>query len=273
MQWEGLPQFDNPPVIETILGAQFDPITGFTSAHFGWYWREFLENTWSKTHGEPGLPDQFERFGTMAWTPRQLTAFIGTGAIPERVQFVNRDDDRVIQVQQSRFLYNWRKRESIYPKFEDLRPEFDRQLQGFRNFLRKAELGELVLNQKELPISITSLGANSGILLEDWHRILPGLIPSPRGTDEARLETESGELHFEIVPERGRLHVTINHGKLQTGETELLIIQLTARGPVVPDQPHWDLPAGLDLGHSILVRTFASLASDSALSHWGARST
>ena len=42
MQNSGLPTFDNPPVIETVIGVQFDQIPNLTSAHFGWYWREFL---------------------------------------------------------------------------------------------------------------------------------------------------------------------------------------------------------------------------------------
>ena len=33
-----LPDFNEPPVIETVLGLQFDPIESFNVPHFGLYW-------------------------------------------------------------------------------------------------------------------------------------------------------------------------------------------------------------------------------------------
>ena len=271
MQGQDLPIFDSPPVIETVLGAQFHPIPDFTIAHFGWYWREYLDKTWSKTHTEPGLPDQFERFGASAWDApmNQLTAIIGVP--PERIQFISTDDDRVIQIQKSRFLYNWRKREGVYPSFGALYPEFSQRFGQFRDFLDQAKLGDVSLNQWEVTYINHLPKGGLWETPEDWHRILPGLIPAPRSMDESRLETESGQFHFEIVPQRGRLHVTINHGKVQAGGEELLVLQLTARGPVNPKEHGWDLASGLEVGHRVLVRTFASVASESALNYWGMR--
>ncbi len=45
--------YENPPVIETALSVQFDPIQGLTPAHFGWYWKSFLDSNWSKTTEAP----------------------------------------------------------------------------------------------------------------------------------------------------------------------------------------------------------------------------
>jgi uncharacterized protein (TIGR04255 family) len=270
MQGTELPIFDNPPVIETVLGAQFDPIPEFTVAHFGWYWREYLDKTWSKTNSEPGLADQFERFGASDTPLHQFTAIIGA-LRPERVQFINADDDRVIQLQKSRFIYNWRRRAGSYPTFGSLYPEFNDRFGRFRDFLREAGLSDLSLNQWEVTYINYLPKGDLWETPEDWHRILPGLIPAPRNADESTLESESGELHFEIVPHRGRLHVSIGHGRSHAGGEELLAVHLTARGPVTPSKPGWDLGAGLELGHRVLVQTFANLASDSALRHWGMR--
>ena len=76
-------------------------------------------------------------------------------------------------------------------------------------------------------------------------------------------------VHFEILPERGRLHVNLQHGKLDDGKQELLVIQLTARGAIDADQSGWDLACGLQMGHHALVRTFFDACSEAALDHWG----
>lgn len=55
-QRDDLPNFDNPPVIETILGVQFAQIPNLTSAHFGWYWREFWGESWVRRAVGGSLP-------------------------------------------------------------------------------------------------------------------------------------------------------------------------------------------------------------------------
>ncbi len=44
----GWPDLPAAPVIETVLGAQFAPLKGLTSAHVGWFWKQCLDNKWEK---------------------------------------------------------------------------------------------------------------------------------------------------------------------------------------------------------------------------------
>jgi len=37
-----LPDFNEPPVIETVLGLQFDSLESFSIPHFGLYWSKIL---------------------------------------------------------------------------------------------------------------------------------------------------------------------------------------------------------------------------------------
>jgi uncharacterized protein (TIGR04255 family) len=265
------PNFDNPPLIETILGVQFGEIAGLTSAHFGWYWREFLDKSWNKTQEAIRLPDQFETFGDQTWKMpvTQLTASIAPA--PDRLQFINAEDDRVIQIQNTRFLYNWRKKESVYPRFHELYPEFTSKLADFRKFLGAASLEDLSLNQWEVTyVNHIPKGALWNTP-EDWHKILPGLMPMLWKSVETKVETESGELRFEIVPQRGRLHVSVQHGRRQDPDGEVLVLQLTARGPLSPTEQALTPDESFELGHRVLVQTFAGIASPEALTYWGKR--
>ena len=108
------------------------PIVGFTSGHFGWYWREFLGPDWVKTAEVPPLVDQFESFGERAWKLPIAKLKLMDSMPADRLQIINSEDDHVIQIQNTRFLYNWRKRGSTYPRFKILFPEFTSSLDGFR---------------------------------------------------------------------------------------------------------------------------------------------
>src|ERR1017187_10040936 len=102
------PAFDNPPVIEKVLGVQFQPIANISYGHYGWFWKTRLDESWIKAQDAPMVVDQFERFGDkLAWgVPEPKISF---GAGQDRVMFINGNDDRLIQIQSTRFLYNWKK--------------------------------------------------------------------------------------------------------------------------------------------------------------------
>jgi uncharacterized protein (TIGR04255 family) len=267
---DDLPTFDNPPVIETVLGVQFSPIPGFTSGHSGWYWKRFLdqpEHSWIKLIETAPLPDQFEKFGEQqSW---KLPMLEWTASQASRLQIISADDDRVVQVQNTRFLYNWRKRESLYPSFKRICPEFLAKLAGFRDFLQVVGLGGILQNQWEVTYINHVPRGDLWTTQEDWQKILPGLYPVPIQTDEARFESAAIEWHYEIAPKRGRLHVSCQHGRIPQVGDEVLVLQLTARGTVDVDVPGWDLETGLELGHRVVVQTFVGLASQTALHHWG----
>ncbi len=136
-----LPKFDKPPVVETVLGVQFSPLGGLSAAHVGWFWKKHLDADWTRTIEVPRLPDQFERFGDeKAWKTGPGIHFTAGGE-SMRIQLVRADDERMIQVQNTRFIYNWRKKKGEYPSYDKLRPEFDDHLDSFRRFARGAASG------------------------------------------------------------------------------------------------------------------------------------
>jgi uncharacterized protein (TIGR04255 family) len=266
-----LPEFENPPVIETVLGIQFAPIPGLTIAHFGWYWKDFLDHGWTRVAEAPPIPEQFERFGQKpAWNiPVPLLQFKLVKEAPVRLQIISDSEDRVIQLQIDRYLYNWKKQDASYPRFKAIYPEFMARLQGFRDWLGVARLGDISPNQWE----VTYVNhIPKGDLWEspaDWHSIFPGLYLPPDRHESIQLESLSGEWHYEITPQRGRLHISGHHGKNHESGEELLVLQLTSRGPIEPGEPTRDIESGLNLGHRVLVQAFVDLSSSAAHRHWG----
>lgn len=267
MTKEPLPSFEQPPVIETVLGVQFKPLAGFSNAHLGAFWEKLSED-WPNVVDAPPLDPVYEQFGDdQVWKTSGLQLSLSKTR-PARFQIRNPEKDRMVQIQNGRFHYNWVRRPTEdYPHYPRVRKEFDQHLEELRCYLDNKSLGSIDPNQWEVTyVNHIPIGTvwNQP---EDWRELFPTLPMQAARTSAASLESFSGQWHFKIATDRGRLHVEIRHGRKQSEETsELLIMTLTARGPISPDG--LDLDQGLDLGHDTIVRSFAELTSSNAHKKW-----
>ena len=57
-----LADYENPPVVESVLGVQFERLRGFKNAHLGAFWTTLDKKEWPVVADAPPLPPQFERF-------------------------------------------------------------------------------------------------------------------------------------------------------------------------------------------------------------------
>lgn len=261
--------FGNPPVVETVVGVQFASLPGFTSGHFGWFWKNYLGPEWEKATDAPIVPEQVERFGEQrSWMPSGTQMVALSSHHPDRVQITTAAEDRLIQVQATRFIYNWRKKQGSYPKYATIRPEFDRYYGDFCRFTVDAGLGSPKGNQWEVSYVNQMCKGTVWHTPAEWHKILPSNLGATRSLGDAHFESVGGEWHYEIAPQKGRLHVALSHGRVGSpaGE-ETLTMQLTARGPI-RDEAGWDLDAGLNLGHKTIVRAFVEMTSTEAQKFW-----
>src|SRR5205823_5669613 len=111
------PEYAKPPVVELVLGVQFAPIPGFTGGHAGWFWKEHLGPGW-KPSDAPLLPEQTEAFGAQG--PPKLAFQLKQAPLASRLLIENETGDRLLQLQNTRFHYNWRKTGGDYPHYEQV---------------------------------------------------------------------------------------------------------------------------------------------------------
>ena len=266
-------EFERPPIVELVIGVQFGPLLRLTSGHLGWFWKQFLEDDWVNATDAVLLADQFETFEEPGrWrTPNKMRVTFEASPAPPRLQLENAVGDRMIQIQRTRFHYNWKRRDQSYPSFHEVLAEFIKQLARFRSFLVASGAGELCLNQWELTYVDSIPRGELWQTLGDWHRVLPGLFSGPPPIAGVCLENASAEWNFEITPKRGRLHVTVRQTRITDTNECVLLLQTTARGPVGREADE-DLEAGLALGHAVAVQTFLEITSAQAHAHWGLKS-
>lgn len=260
--------FKNPPVVETVLGIQFERLPGLTNAHLGAFWQQ-RKSEWPQISDAPPLEEQFEAFGKQPEWHRAIHLKI-TQAPSARLQMRNAAGDRMIQLQNCRLDYNWiGQHGQEYPRYRTVRPEFNDVLTDFDKLVAEHNLGDLVPNQWEITyvnhIPKGEVWSEPG----EWANLfnLSGLAVVPEGL---RFEGFGGHWHFEIEPQRGRLHVAVRHAFIgNTEKKEALVMNLTARGPIAKNQDTITaIDEGLNLGHDMIVKSFRDLTSQQAHDYW-----
>ncbi len=262
------PDYANPPIAELVLGAQFSPLTKLTSGHFGLFWKS-LGDEWTDPSDGPLLDDNFERFDGPRWEQLpKLQLHFGPVRLPGRFVIGHRDKQRLLQVQATRFHFNWRKRDGFYPSYRRLIAEFEETFARFEAFARDAGLGSVAVNQWEMTYIDAFPQGEYWQTPTDWPAVLPGLFGPLPLADGLVLETRAAEWNCEIAPKRGRLYVAAQLGQTPDSQKTALVLHTTARGPVGKGGAD-TLRAGLDLGHDAAIETFLRVTSDEIKARWG----
>ena len=268
---EPLPSFRRPPVVETVLGVQFEPLPTFTNAHLGAFWKT-LSREWESAADAVALPQEIERFDEdRTWQTIGSFKLGFTSKPSTRVQIRNAQNNRMVQLQNGRLHYNWMAGDvEGYPRYGTIRPGFNGMLERLRCFLTEEGIGELRPNQWEVTYVNHLPRGPIWQAPSDWFKLFNWKAVFTAACEGVPLESiGGGDWHYVISPRRGRLHVTMNHGRNDgpTGD-EVLMLTLTARGGIGDRDTDSSIDEGLNLGHSVIVKSFASLTSDEAQRHW-----
>jgi len=262
-----LPEFASPPVIETFLSVQFKPLKSFSILHFGEYWATIKKEYPRFDIREP-LGAVIERFGPI--TPRPKNFVIQAdrpGAV--RCWFINLPGSRLIQIQNDRFVHNWRKVEDQdkYVHYHNIKPTFLAEWQKFLKFLEEQNIEKPEVNQCEVSyVNHIKIGQGWNSY-GDLDRVLR--YWSPRKVNGFLPEPESMNLSVNyVMPERrGRLHVQSGRAFRTSDHTEVIQLNLTARG--APESSNEEaLVSWLDYGHTWIVSAFAEITSEEMHKKW-----
>lgn len=244
---------------------QFDPLRNFGSAQLGVFWKE-LGSDWPFVSDAPAVDPIFEKFEfPNIWEQAALVKLSSRTDV--RLQIRNATRDRMIQVQNGRFFYNWlRTSESKYPSYDVVRPGFDERWEQFREFIVSQSNDHVVRpNQWEI-LYVNHMP--QGTL---WNELceLPQILTFLNQPDCEGIEVQSdgiaGEWRFEILPRKGRLYVRLGMKVRKDGETPCVVLTLLARGQV---DGECTLHDGLELGHATITNAFDRITTATAQKHW-----
>ncbi len=173
---EPTPTFANPPVKEFVLGVQFSPLVKLSAGHFGLFWND-LGKDWGEPEDAPPIQDQFEVFDQPLWRIRSGVQLRLIREIPPgRFIVSNQAQDRLVQIQSTRFHLNWRRAGDLKPNYKDLISEFESTFRMFEAFVERSGLGPLELNQWEVTYIDSFPRGDYWQTPADWGQFLPGLF-------------------------------------------------------------------------------------------------
>jgi uncharacterized protein (TIGR04255 family) len=143
-----LPDYHQPPIDELAIGVQFPQIQGMYDAHVGLFWQTVRES-YPRAESQPRIEAPLESAGEQIVQPQ---VFSFNSALPPqgRTWLISESDDYLIQVQNTRFFQNWRRRQAEYRHFEELWNLFVANFGKFKELLRTEHLPLPMVQQIEV---------------------------------------------------------------------------------------------------------------------------
>jgi uncharacterized protein (TIGR04255 family) len=266
-----LPAFEDPPVIETLLGVQFAPLERFSLMHFGIFWASVRE-MYPRYQILPALDPAVENFDPQLQETQKRVLELRVKQIPEPVMrcwLMSASSDQLIQLQRDRFIRNWRKMAAgeVYPRYDRLRPNFEFDWNRFLAFLRDNDLGNPEINQCEVTyVNHIEIG-KAWASFAETPKIVSLLAREVPTEFLPRPEFFEMTTSYPLSDYRGRLRVSVQPVFSQPLNKEVLQLTLTARGK--PASSHLgDILEWFDLGHEWIVRGFAELTTPELHKIW-----
>ena len=264
-----LPDFANPPVVETVLSVQFEPLSQMRAAHFGLFWGQIRER-YPKTEERPSLDPVIERFPEPA--PRRVGFQFPVLEVPPlpRFWFIHRNETELIQLQADRFIKNWRKsgEGDSYPRYEKLRGWFEQEFEEFQKFVKKEMLGSIEVNQCEVTyvnhiVSGEGWGSHEDLdkVFALWSHLAS---PIPGKAEDAAFHARFPIRDGSGQPV-GRLHADVQAALRIPDGKPMFVLSLTARGYLGQSTEFFDL------GREWIVRSFAEMTTKEMHRVWGRR--
>ena len=180
----------------------------------------------------------------------------------------------LLQVQQDRLIWNWRKTsdEDTYPRYLDhVRPRFVEHFDSFLNFLEEEKIGDFRPNQCEVIYVNHISPGQEWKTRADLDKIFLGW--SSEYKQRAPLELEATQIVCQhiINDEKGefigRLHMSIESGSRKSDDQPVFVMKLTARGkPLSPDRD--GVLNFMDLGRRYIVEIFDAVTTPAMHKAW-----
>ena len=242
----GLPSYKTPPVIEVVYAVGFAPLAKLTAPHTGLFWRSIENKFPSVKQAQPIGP-----------IPQDIWKTI------PRVWYVSEDQNTIVQIQNNRFVFNWRKvrEEDTYPRFETIESSFQENFSKFVSFLETEKLGSLDIRSYELSYfnHIERAGRLAGpqsarLLFPDfrWQNRRNRFLPMPYHVFW-NVQIEIGEV--------GLLVADLKSAQRGNDGQDIFVLELTARGDARTND-NSDLHDWFLRARECIVNGFADLTND-----------
>jgi uncharacterized protein (TIGR04255 family) len=249
-------KYKNPPINELIIGAYFDqPIMPLHAEHVGLFWAE-VRKEFPKSQQQPEL--------SLPIIGPTLSFQVGFSDEPypmPRFWLVSEDDTTLMQIQKNAFIFNWRKRDTDYPHFENVKLSFDNYFIRYLEFLRR-ELRVESLSIQVVELTYSNLIESGAYWVDpsDTPRLIPALtIPDPGMPLEGK--PDFNYLTAYKLASDLTLNVAVRSARKPTEASKpVLVFELRALG-ALGAASKMDADAWYDRAHEAIGRCFTAMTN------------
>jgi uncharacterized protein (TIGR04255 family) len=257
-------------VAEVLLDVALDPLPLVRNAHLGLFWAEQLREEFPIISDQTPLLLNEESFETNLVEQSPVQIRLEQGVPVVRQWFSSADDTRLIQIQQDRFIQNWRRRSpdaTEYPRYETLRESFEQHFVMYSDFLASNDLGAPTIRQAEVtytnhlqPDEVWQKPGDLDRVLRSWRPDFgdEGLLTDP--VEDVRLVWRH-TIADEVGP-FARLYISVF--PVVTGG---LALQLTVRGKP-RDGSLKTTMAFFDMARERIVKGFTAITTEAMHRRW-----
>lgn len=256
-------KFDRPPIVEVACGLSFELPKPLLTAHVGLYWSR-VRDKFPNTTDNPPIAQAIE--GPLTVSPSFELQVLELAPL-RRTFFVTKDGRKLIQLQDDRFLFNWKRIDDgdHYPSYDLIIDDFHAAFADFIVFVGELGLGQPRVTQLELTyvnaIDTSERSASPSRLLIDHLRSdTTRFLPEP--------ELVNWQTAYQLPDGAGRLHTTAQTARRTSTGQPMVRLDLTARGSPkrqdIQARKEW-----FDLAHHWITQGFADITSPSMQQQWG----
>jgi len=269
-----LPDFAQPPLSEVAISVQFEPLPRLVVPEIGLLWQHY-GGKYPHVQQHPPVDPAIERLGVRRPRSRRPNIELVVETPFPRIWFLTDDEKELLQIQQDRFIRNWRKLSAsdAYPRYDDhIRRAFVADLRDFQDFLDTNGIGRLTPNQCEItyvnyiePANGFQTHAHIGKVFSIWQQDF---------ADDSRYEVENATFSVRYLIRSdsgdfvGRVHASVQPVYRGTDDQTAFQLNLVARGK--PFSPDLDgIMQFVDEGRERIVRLFADITRPEMHRTWG----
>jgi uncharacterized protein (TIGR04255 family) len=256
-----LPVFERPPVVEVVLGLEFQPVANLGAIGLGqlaerWKGRYPVSQELPPLPSSPpiGMPGEFPG------------VFVSVGAPAIRLWVMSTDRSQLIQIQRDRLILNWRHSgsELPYPHYDALRAEFVDAYNDLRIFLAERGLG--AIQPTSVEVSYVNEVVTDG-QPPDLAAILNGVASYNQRLAPPLASRVMQVFAANSLP--GHLaRLTLTADTQGRGPNSTLMT-LTYRSAIALGATLEDIMASMDLGHRDVVLGFTEATTETMHETWG----
>lgn len=242
-------KFRKAPIVELVLGIQFDSPVIDSEVTYDFY--NDVKKQFPLIQEQPILQSIIET----PYNPSETSILSG---FQSRKWFLNVDNNKLIQIQSDRFLFNWRKTNdnTNYPHYQKVLSEF---LDNFEIIKNRINVNKHI-NQLELTYVDHIILDDFGLSIYDLSKIFNfWSFPIP-------LKSINNNLLFPKEDINGVLQLKLQSAIRNADHKKLITCETTCRGMKKNEE---NIVDWFNRSHEIILHFFELMISENAKEKWG----